>query len=737
MPDISMCNATTCPVAARCRRNPASGTKPDTELQSFMEFEPEKGPECSGFWPTVAKEYDFDLTHLHLGRAATESELLGTPVLDNWRVLAVRAEDGSKHFKLQGHASGDGRWPTGSLITTSIIMSISAQRVWARTRNTLYRCGRPHAKIPLIVEIAARPTWDEAWEHACTSMGRHTVSEFIWTTSTTDDGDWGRRRVRAKMIWMEMTNAGRSMIADAWWLLSVDATDASSVKAVYDRMCEIVGDYQTPSISDMIDGWAMTARGETGDVDLTDPVAAAHTLGAPRGENEMPLIVRMAAAPDAIKAALIFLSAVQIPGTLSRPYDVAKLLDPKTRRETARRMLDAYGDGQDDDDLFRGLSLLALRTDDVKGLDQIRLWLHSAFDSIAKDPAEQMVYRAWRELVIAGSLTPQADPDDPVASAQALVRSWGVEALRELMEDDIDIPAVGPRGVGPRPSGVVVLDKVGGTTETSSGKEAQREFKSIVGRRLPLAVATGIDAARSALRSEFPHLWTAIDVMLGDLREGDPVRLRPSILIGPPGGGKSRLVQRIAHHLGVGLHRFDGSGSSDNAFGGTPRRWSSGEHCQPLEAVRRHKIANPIVMVDEIDKAGRSVNNGSLGVALMPFLERETAEKFPDPFVQFDVDLSHVSYILTCNDDTLLPAPLRDRLRVVRIPEPTLDHMIVLARGIVADIARENGGDERWYPALDDGELAIVETLWPGGSVRRLRAIVERILARRESNPRN
>jgi ATP-dependent Lon protease len=209
------------------------------------------------------------------------------------------------------------------------------------------------------------------------------------------------------------------------------------------------------------------------------------------------------------------------------------------------------------------------------------------------------------------------------------------------------------------------------------------------------------------------------------------------LLVGPPGGGKSRLVRRLAAALGIGLHRFDGAASGDNAFGGTPRRWSSGEHAVPLEAVRRFKIANPLMMIDEIDKAAQRGNNGSLPSALMPYLERETSVRFPDPFVQSDVDLSHVSYLLTANDDTALPSPLRDRLRVIKIPEPGIDHMIPLARGTVADIARENGGDARWYPDLDDAELAIVETLWPGGSVRRLRAIVERLLARRESNPRN
>jgi ATP-dependent Lon protease len=209
------------------------------------------------------------------------------------------------------------------------------------------------------------------------------------------------------------------------------------------------------------------------------------------------------------------------------------------------------------------------------------------------------------------------------------------------------------------------------------------------------------------------------------------------LLAGKPGGGKSRLARRLAETLELPLHRFDGSGSSDNAFGGTPRRWSSGEHCVPLEAVRRHKVANPMVLIDEIDKAGASRHNGALTSALLPFLEPENARAYPDPYAQADLDVSHVNYILTCNDDTVLPAPLKDRLRIVRLPRPTIAHLPALARGIVADIANERGGDARFFPALDDPELAVAESLWArSGSVRRLRAIVERLLAYREERPR-
>jgi hypothetical protein len=72
----------------------------------------------------------------------------------------------------------------------------------------------------------------------------------------------------------------------------------------------------------------------------------------------------------------------------------------------------------------------------------------------------------------------------------------------------------------------------------------------------------------------------------------------------------------------------------------------------------------------------------------------------------------------------------------VRVDNPTIDHLPALARSIVVDIARERGGDPRFFPDLDEGELMIAEQLWDGGSVRRLRTIVERLIAYREQWPR-
>jgi ATP-dependent Lon protease len=88
--------------------------------------------------------------------------------------------------------------------------------------------------------------------------------------------------------------------------------------------------------------------------------------------------------------------------------------------------------------------------------------------------------------------------------------------------------------------------------------------------------------------------------------------------------------------------------------------------------------------------------------------------------------------VLTANSLDPLPGPLRDRMRVVTFPKPSPHDLDALLPAVIADLARERALDQSWIPPLDGVEYAVVTVNWRGGSVRRLRRIIEAILRDRD-----
>ena len=263
-------------------------------------------------------------------------------------------------------------------------------------------------------------------------------------------------------------------------------------------------------------------------------------------------------------------------------------------------------------------------------------------------------------------------------------------------------------------------------------KDIIAPLKPVINVALPLVKPPPLHQAREILMFEFPYALDVIDFVLADLVGRATVRLRPLLLVGDPGGGKSRFARRLGEMLGVGVWRTDASRSDGAAFAGTDRRWYSAEPCHPFLAIAQAKHANPLVLLDELEKAGTRSDYGRLWDCLLGFLEPETNARYPDPALQVTLDLSQVSYVATANSLDPLPAPIRDRFRVITFPKPTANDLDALLPAVTADLARERGLDSRWVAPLDGAEREAVAQHWRGGSVRRLRRLVEAILRERD-----
>jgi hypothetical protein len=263
-------------------------------------------------------------------------------------------------------------------------------------------------------------------------------------------------------------------------------------------------------------------------------------------------------------------------------------------------------------------------------------------------------------------------------------------------------------------------------------KDVIGPLKGVINTPLPLVQTPPLHEARNALLFEFPYAVDVIDFALADLVGRTTVHLRPLLIVGEPGGGKSRFVRRLGEVLGLHVWRTDASRSDGAVFGGTDRRWYSAEPCHAFLAIAQGRIANPLVLIDEIEKAATRSDYGRLWDALLGFLESETSARYPDPALQTNLDLSRVSYVATANSLDPLPSPIRDRFRIVTFPKPTANDLDALLPAVIADLARERNVDQNWVPPLDGIERKAAARNWPGGSVRRLRRIVEAILRQRD-----
>lgn len=338
-----------------------------------------------------------------------------------------------------------------------------------------------------------------------------------------------------------------------------------------------------------------------------------------------------------------------------------------------------------------------------------------------------------------GPLAPEADSGVRDASPGTLA---GFNTAKEPAAEEDEFPFAGddeeeakpaPAETAGRRACRVVLGDLEGTL-----KYIREQYAPLMQPVELKACPVDPEVIRQALSMDFPWMAPAIGMVVDDLWTrrslGDPTaRFRPILLWGRAGIGKTTFAKRLSELLGLPMLMIAAAGASTNlTLKGLSKGYQGAHPSATLEFILRHRVANPVAVVDEVDKVSIGSHNGDLTQTLLDFLEPVTARGWHDDCLNTEVDVSHISWILTANDVGRVPGPLLSRCRTFEIPAPDRSHFDALLRSIRRRLAEEAGCRPEMLPVFDDvEEEALRRSFARHTTVRSLKSKVERLVGLR------
>jgi Lon-like ATP-dependent protease len=199
-------------------------------------------------------------------------------------------------------------------------------------------------------------------------------------------------------------------------------------------------------------------------------------------------------------------------------------------------------------------------------------------------------------------------------------------------------------------------------------------------------------------------------------------------MVGPPGVGKTSIGKSIARALNREYYRFSVGGMSDVAeIKGHRRTYVGAPPGRMIQALKKCRTENPLILIDEIDKLSRGYQ-GDPAAALLEMLDPEQNNSFLDHYLDVPVDLSKVLFVCTANMSDTVPRPLLDRMEKIELSGYVADEKMAIAEKYLAPAAKELSGLKNADVILTkDAIQELINKYCRESGVRNLKKQIEKV----------